>query len=404
MGALDLLARAEAIPALGPCRALWEDRARYREQCGDKEEAEAARARAAEIRLATAQEHYLLAQSYSRARRYGEAISELDEALRLNPRHYWCLGQRGLCHLERGDADLALADLGTCVGLRPEFAWGYYNRADVLAKCGKRKAAIADYTSVLTYSSDMVSASLNRGLLYHELRQDAQALADFEEAARHGRDDAFLHSSRGVSLESLGRHGEADDAFAAAESRASALPPEVRARLRWNYGFAVSSRMPEKAREAFEAVLQENPDHPQALYGCGMLLERRDRQDEALILYTRALDVAPAFVEARRSRAVVQARRGNLVAAQRDINESLERDHHSGTTLYTAACVAALIAHQKKGSEARQAATQAIQLLGQAFEQGYGADRAAEDPDLEGIRDNPRFRRLLHKARGSPPR
>jgi tetratricopeptide (TPR) repeat protein len=397
-GALALLDRAEGIPGLGACRALWEDRAAYRERLGDRDGAESARARAAAIEPATTQEHYLVAMSCARRHQYEAAVRHLDEALRLNPRHYWCWAQRGLCHQERGEWALAAADLGACVGLWPEFPWGYFNRAGVLARCGKKAEAVADYSAALTYDSDMVAAYLNRGLLYLELERYEVALEDFRAAAARGRDDACLHSGRGVALEHLRRHREADDAFAAAEARSASLHAEARARLRWVRGFAVCGRAPEAARHAFDEVLREDPENPQALYGCGMLLERQGRAAEALPYYHRAVEAAPGFVAARRARAVLLARMGVLPRASQEINDCLERDPQSGPTIYAAACVAALIARQSEGRDARRAADQAIRLLQQALAHGYGAAQARADHDLDGIRNDPRFRQVLQSA------
>jgi tetratricopeptide (TPR) repeat protein len=198
-----------------------------------------------------------------------------------------------------------------------------------------------------------------------------------------------------VALEHLGRHQEADEAFARALKSAAAAPGPLRTRLRWVHGFAVAGRLPDRARQAFEEVLREDPANPQALYGCAMLLEREGRPEQALSFYNRALEASPSFSQARRFRAVLLARRGDFGSASRDINWCLETDRRSGAAYYAAACVAALMAEQTTGRPAREAGDQAVRLLGRAFERGYGRDRAAGDRDLEGIRRHPGYRRLL---------
>ena len=150
--ALLLLDRAESIPGLPPSRALWLDRARYYSLRGETELADSARRRAEETPATTARDHYLLASSI--ARQGGPdgleaAITELDLALRRNPRHYWSLVQRGICRLERGELVLAAADFGQCTGIWPEFAWGYFNRGCVLDRTGNKAAAIRDFTAAL---------------------------------------------------------------------------------------------------------------------------------------------------------------------------------------------------------------------------------------------------------------
>jgi tetratricopeptide (TPR) repeat protein len=404
--ALGLLDRAEAISGLEPSRALWTDRAYYLEQLGDQEGAQAARQKAEQLRPATAQDHYLLATTYARrgtAASYARAVAELDQAVAINPRHYWAWVQRGICHQELGEYTLAAGDFGTCTGLWPEFPWGYFNRGYAVDQSGKKAEAIGDYTAALECDPAFVLAYVNRGLARLELKQYATALSDFDQALRLGRDDAFVHAGRGMALEGLGRAGEADPAFREAFVRAATAPDAVRQRLHWVYGFAVAERLPDKARAAFDAVLREESQHPQALYGLAMLAARRDRLDEAIRYFNRALEVSPGFLDARRYRAILYARRHDFEHAGPDINWCLERDPRGGPTLYAAACV---VSRTVEAHADPQAVDQALDLLEKALAQGYGADKVAADPDLAALRKQPGCQTLLDRIakqeRGEP--
>jgi tetratricopeptide (TPR) repeat protein len=323
-------------------------------------------------------------------------VQELDHALRLNPQHYWSLVQRGICHQELGKYTLATGDFGACIGLWPEFAWGYFNRGYVLEKSGHRLEAINEYSAALERDPQFLLAYLNRGLARLELKRYEAALVDFSKAAELGRDDATLHLGLGMALEGLNRHEEADASFQTAFTRADSAPSEVRTRLSWVYGFAVSQRLPDRARQAFRSVLRDHPDHPQALYGLAMLLAKEGREHEAISLFNQALQASPGFVEACRYRAILLARSGQFDAASRDVNACLEREPDSGATLYAAACVAALaMGKSTEPSKEKQAATQALFFLRRAFAQGYGRDKAALDPDLKTLQDRPGFALLL---------
>jgi serine/threonine protein kinase/Tfp pilus assembly protein PilF len=399
-GNLALLERAERVEGLPPSRALWQDRALYLTQLGDAAGAENARKMARDIRPASARDHYQLAISYARARRPGRAVAELNRALELNPRHYWSYLQRGLCHLELGNQTLAVADASVCIGLWPELPLGHFNRGYCLEKAGQRAEAIDDYTAALEHDPHLVPAWRNRGMARLELRHYGPALADLDRVVALGGADAAVLAGRGVALEGLRRHPEADAAFEAALARAPKGPNAEALRIRWVYGFAVSERLPERAGKAFDEVLSQQPRHPQALYGRAMLLARQGREREAVSLFDRALEEAPDFVEARRFRAVLSARLGHFDRASQDINACLEREPKAGATLYAAACVAAPAADTARApADARQAAEQALAFLRQAFERGYGRDKAATDPDLKGARRHPEFGRLLAPAR-----
>jgi serine/threonine protein kinase/Flp pilus assembly protein TadD len=393
--ALRLLDKAEAIPDVPPCQALWVDRATYLQHLGDAAGAGAARERARAVPAVTAHDHYMLAMAHVREQKYARAVAELDEAVRLNPRDYWAWMQRGLCHQELGDTAPAVGDFGTCVGLRPDFAWGYYNRAVALTAAGKRREAVADYAQALELDPRLLAARLNRGVLHLELKEYAPALAAFEAAEAAGRDDAALHSGLGIALEGLGRHEEADAAFARAEEKARSDPREMRERVRRAYGFAVAERLPARARTAFWEVLSETPDDAEALYGLGMLHDRRGEQTEALRYFSRALDVAPGFEEARRFRAVALARGGEFQAARQDINACLSKEAPSGATYYAAACVAALHAERVGPGRGGESVGEALRMLREAFVRGYGVNVAGDDQDLKGIQDRPEFARLL---------
>lgn len=398
--ALALLDRAEAIDGLNPSRALLEDRAHYLERLGDADQARTVRAAAAQMRPTTARDHYQLATSYARAGQYASAVAELDTALRINPRHYWSVVQRGICRQELGQLTLAAADFGEGVGLWPDFAWGYFNRGYVVEKSGNRTEALNDYSAALQRDPNLLAAYVNRGMLRLELQQYEAALTDLDQAAALGYAEAALHVGRGVALEGLQRYGESDQAFATAFAQLKSLPAEIQMRLYWVYGFAVARRLPEMACEAFDQVLRLQPHHPQALYGKAMLLVEEGREQAAIACFTQALQATPGFVEARRYRAILLARAGQFDAALKDANDCLEREPASGPTLYAAACVAARMAEKARDAVAvEQAAEQALRFLEQAFTQGHGRDKAANDPDLKSLRNRPAFLELLQGAK-----
>ena len=401
--ALSLLDRAGAIPGLSPSQALWLDRARYLTRLGDTVAAADAVQKSAAITAGSARDHYLLATAYARSgdrAGFTRAITALDEAIRLQPRHYWSWVQRGFCHFELGEHLLAAADFGHCTGLWPEFAWGYFNRGRVFDEIGKKAEAVREYTAALERDPNLVAAYVNRGLASLELGQHQAAVTDFDTALTMGKSDATLIVSRGVALEALGRYEEANVAFETAVSEAERLPAVIRRRILWASAFAISSRRPAEAQAAFERVIAEDPENVQSLYGLAMLAMNTDESTRALEFFDRALTGNPEFLEARRYRAILLARLGRLDQASQDINRCLEKEPSVGATLYAAACVASLAANELAGDA--QVTEQALDLLGRAVAHGAGLDKAQTDPDLATLRKHPKFQELIQSAVRKP--
>lgn len=405
--ALALLDRAETIPGLEASAALWLDRGFYLLELQDPAGAEAAYRKARALKPASARDHYLLAAASMRNLAGQDrdaqlqatltAVRELNEAVRRNGKHYWSWQQRGICHLKLGENALAAADFGVCIGLWPEYALGHLNLGIALERQGKRAEAIAAYSAALERDPNLLAARRNRGITLLEQGQCLEALSDLNQVQEAGLDDASLHVAQGAALEKLGRHAEADAAFAAAWLRAGSVSLELQLQFRCVYAFAVAKRLPDQARRAFLDVCEKDPQQIQALYGLAMLAADRGQLEEAIVWFTRALDVAPGNVDARRFRAVLLARRGLVREANEDINLCLGKEPRAGVTLYAAACVAAQAVKHSNPVMAGEATEQALAFLRRAFAEGYGRDKADTDPDLEPIRRNAEFRRLLEK-------
>lgn len=229
-----------------------------------------------------------------------------------------------------------------------------------------------------------------------ELGHFDRALADFDDLAQRNPPGPAINALRGQALEGLKRFPEADVAFHAALSKIDTLPSEkLRNQIRCAYAFAVSARIPDRARYAFEEVSNDDPKYADALYGLGMLQANQGHILRAVEFFNQSLEVRPGFEQARRFRAILLARLGRFSQAEDDINLALLMAPKSGPTLYAAACVMALSAGRAASpSASHEASEQAVLLLKQALDQGYG-QQAANDPDLANLKDNSEFQKLL---------
>jgi tetratricopeptide (TPR) repeat protein len=145
------------------------------------------------------------------------------------------------------------------------------------------------------------------------------ALAAFTRAAR-AQPSAALSLRRGVVLESLGRLGEALDAY----RRAMQMAPED-SEAWFKLGLCLRRLgEAESARTALEQAVSLNPASSEAWFALG--LARQDQRDPtaAVDAYRRALDIQPALVEAIVNLGICYQEIGNLPEAKALYRRALE--------------------------------------------------------------------------------
>ena len=176
------------------------------------------------------------------------AITDYDEAIRLQPDHASAYLSRGTAKYAQGQYEAAIADYNQTISLQPDYASAYYNRG--LAKYAqgrwRHKAAIADFDEAIRLQPDHASAYHNRGTAKHALGEYAAAIADYDEAIRLQPDNADAYDYRDIAKTRPG----------AEQSRRRAMPASPlcasRACTRENEHFLVTQEMPVERRAAGE--------------------------------------------------------------------------------------------------------------------------------------------------------
>lgn len=82
------------------------------------------------------------------------ALSDYDEAIRLNPSNAKALNNRGASYFEKSEYDRAIQDLDQAIKLQPDYSRAFRNRGDAYRKKGDRDHAIADYQKALSFNPD----------------------------------------------------------------------------------------------------------------------------------------------------------------------------------------------------------------------------------------------------------
>ncbi|WP_460071384.1 tetratricopeptide repeat protein [Streptomyces sp. YKOK-I1] len=138
-----------------------------------------------------------------RSGRPAEARCDADTGLRSEPGHPDLLCIRGLVNLSSGDLETALADFSRALVHDPSHPAALKNRSTTLFAMENVAEALRDADRYLAVRTD-AAAFLHRGQLHQARGSWQEALADYQQAARHDdADHAVLDRHRSACLQGL---------------------------------------------------------------------------------------------------------------------------------------------------------------------------------------------------------
>lgn len=230
------------------------------------------------IRPRNALGHYNLAKLLAQIPgRQADAIRHFEESLQLDPNHGWAhLNFGALLATTPGRQPEALSHYEEALRLMPDSAEAHYNLAVELAKIpGRKSDAIDHYREALGLRPEFPEAHLNLAMEFaRRSGLDGDAVVHFEAALRLRPDWAAAHTNYAIFL--------------------SGLP----------------DRLPE-AIARFEEAVRLQPEVPRAHFNLAGAYYRAERPADAIRHLERAIELDPAFDEARRALTFIRNQIGN---------------------------------------------------------------------------------------------
>lgn len=89
------------------------------------------------------------------------------------------------------DYSEAISDMDKAIKLYPEYAYTYYNRANLYCQSGRMSEALEDYTKAIELNPAFGAAYYNRGLLQIYLKDTHKGCIDISKAGELGIDEAY---------------------------------------------------------------------------------------------------------------------------------------------------------------------------------------------------------------------
>jgi tetratricopeptide (TPR) repeat protein len=283
----------------------------------------------------------------------------------------------------------AAACYDVAIALGPESPWGYYHRGVLRLEQQNYRQARGDFDEALRMQPKHGSALINRALAKHGLGQYQEAIADLSQAVAEGTPYTRVYFMRSRM------RAKAGDLKGARQDHEEGLRRRPHDENDWiARGEARVATDPRGALADFQKALELNPRSRAALQDqASVLSENLGRANESVPVFDRLVELYPDYVLARAGRGVVLARLGQRDAALRDAKESLARDSKP-QYLYQVAGIYALSSRDNPTDRC-----EALRLLASALRSGYGLDLIDKDTDLDPIRAQPEFLRLVEAAR-----
>ncbi|NXC40978.1 TTC6 protein, partial [Penelope pileata] len=263
---------------------------------------------------------------YGSKGRYSKAIMNCNEAIKILPNSVRAYCYRGTLKYQNKTFEAAIEDLSKTIDLDNTCTLAYYNRAICYHQIKDFRKALKDYGILLLFdlSKEIVlNVLLNRGLLYMELGDCANACEDFKEASLHNPDDSQIFQAIGICCYRLKEFEEAVRSF---NQVLKLEPTSVDAYIgRGNSYMKIGHEADlAQAQKDFLKAIHLNPMCMKARVSLGYNLQALEKLQRAWNQFTVVIGIDPKCHMAYDGRASVSLQMGEIFSAFQDINAALK--------------------------------------------------------------------------------
>lgn len=216
----------------------------------------------------------------------GSLAGEEDATPSRDPAFYLA---RSMRHFRRGNFDRAITDCDEAIRLEPGKAQAYGHRGQAWAAKGDIDRALADYEAAIRIDANNPTLLRDQGILWRRLGDLDRALAAFDHAIRLGFSDASAYNERGQVWLEKGRHERAIADF----NQALKIDPSLVSAL-INRGIAWRSKGElDRAIADFGKVISIDPNMPAAYYNRGLARTDKQEGDAAMAEFAKVWELLP---------------------------------------------------------------------------------------------------------------
>ena len=267
--------------------------------------------------------------------RLAEAVSDLSEVLRLNPKNPLAQLTRGKAYAEMQEPGQAEEDFTRVVsapsgGIPGVAAEAYLRRGMIRLESGRVEGAYDDYCEAIRIDASLSEkpellgeAYAKRGLIFMLAKDYSHALDDFAVALERNPADASVRGHIGVVFVNLELYEEAIEQL----DIAIELQPSEVAHYRNRGGARLGAGQYEEAVSDLTTAIEMGPSDGSAFANRGNARRHLGDLTGALEDYNSGLDIDPTDAVAYAGRAIILWRLGRHDESNRDVEHAVENGY-----------------------------------------------------------------------------
>jgi eukaryotic-like serine/threonine-protein kinase len=330
--------------------------------------------------------------------RWNQATELLAKAVELDPTDFVASFTYGITQYRMGQDRKAVAAFDICASLDPAVPGVYFNRGLAQLRLMEYKKAEEDFTRVIEAKSDWADPYLNRATAREGLKAFDAAIQDYTHVLE------LDHPPTAVLLSRSRLYAKSNQPELAAADLKEGLKREPRDERGWIT--RATARIPQDKKATLAAyrdsladldeALKLNPESLLALQIQARIYSRTQENQLAIQSLSALLQHYPETLDALSGRAMLYSRMGERDKAHADAETAMRFGKDYPRTVYQLAGVYAMTS--KTHPEDKR---EALTLLASALREGYGYEHLEHDRELDPLRPDAEFSRVIEDAKRS---
>jgi tetratricopeptide (TPR) repeat protein len=254
------------------------------------------------------------------AKNYAQTVTLMSSVIDSNPNLAPPYRYRGISYWYLGRCDEALADFDHALSVNPNYAAAWAGRGLTNDCLGNKTQMLLDYQTALSIDPSLAFVHQNLGVYYHDSEDYEKSLEEYTISASIDPNRAGAWSGKAQALFRLGRYEEC------IVNASKAIETDPKAWLGYSdrafcEAFIGNYRAAVKDYETYTENAEANVD---TWYNLGLVQQKTDDFQGAVVSYTKALEVDPSYYPAHINRGNVYLILGEYKKALTDFNKALE--------------------------------------------------------------------------------